>query len=288
MLGPLKGLTSLLCLFTSFAVAAQTRVIDKPETIIVRSGSLKLRALLWRPTGRGRFPAILFCAGTGQNPAPDNVGRTFAEHGYVFLALYRRGQGLSAHQGEESGAQVIREGNERGDDAANRLQLELLDGEQLDEQRNALLILKSLRGIDSRRIAVVGHSFGGLLAILLAEEDPTIRAVINFSGAAASWNRSQALRERLIAATRRLRSPVFSIYTANDYSTTAGEILEGELSRLRKLNRLKIFPAFGQTQFEGHNIIYFAISTWENDVFTFLDEIVKRQARKTNSKKLQD
>lgn len=271
-----------LCLFTPVAVAAQTRALDNPETVIVRSGSLTLRALLWRPEGRGPFPAVLFCAGSGQNPSPDNVGRKFAEHGYIFLALYRRGQGLSADQGEAVSVLVTRERDERGDDAANRLQLQLLEGEQLDEQRSALLVLKALRGVDSRRIALVGHSFGGSLAFLLAEEDRSIRAIINFGGAAASWNRSPPLRERLIAATRKLKTPVFSIYAANDYSTAPGKVLEAELSKMRKVNRLKIFPPFGQTEREGHHLIYLSIESWENDVFTFLDEVVGRQPRKTN------
>jgi len=39
---------------------------------------------------------------------------------------------------------VTRERTSKGDDAANQLQLKLLEGEQLDEERNGLAVLRSL------------------------------------------------------------------------------------------------------------------------------------------------
>jgi dipeptidyl aminopeptidase/acylaminoacyl peptidase len=108
--------------------------------------------------------------------------------------------------------------------------------------------------------------------MLLAERDPSIRAVINFAGGAGSWTRSAYLRERLISAARKLTTPVFYIHAANDYSTLPGEVLDAELARLDKPHRLKIFPACGVTVNEGHNLIYLSIATWERDVFAFLDE----------------
>src|SRR4030095_12302361 len=101
----------VICLF--FAVSAQSQTAVRPQVIVVRSGSLKLRALLWKPSGRGPFPAVLFCPGSGQSPPPHSLGRLFAKHGYFFLALYRRGQGLSSDQGEESGSLVIRQRSAR-------------------------------------------------------------------------------------------------------------------------------------------------------------------------------
>ena len=32
----------------------------RPDTVEIRSGTLTLHALLWRPAGRGPFPAVLF------------------------------------------------------------------------------------------------------------------------------------------------------------------------------------------------------------------------------------
>jgi hypothetical protein len=38
----------------------------KPETAVVQDGSITLHALLWRPQGRGPFPAILCNHGSGR------------------------------------------------------------------------------------------------------------------------------------------------------------------------------------------------------------------------------
>jgi dienelactone hydrolase len=163
----------------------------------------------------------------------------------------------------------------KGDDAANRLQLRLLEGEELQQEFSGLEALRALPIVDRSRVAVIGYSFGGSLAMLIAEHDPSVRAVINFGAAAGSWNRSAYLRERLIAAARKLTVPIFLIYAANDYSTAPGEVLDGELAKRGNVHRLTIYPPFGRTATEGHSLIYLSMATWERDVFAFLDERVR-------------
>ena len=269
----------LLFLFT-FTTTTNSQLATRASVVTVRSGSLKLRALIWRPKGQGPFPAVLFCPGSGQPPSLNALGRLFAQHGYVFFALYRSGQDLSIGQGEESAVVVNRERTTNGDDAANRLQHKLLEGEQLDEERNGLAVLRSLPGVDTSRVAIVGHSFGGSLALLLAAEDPSIRAVIIFGGAAASWVRSSYLRESLFSAVRKLSNPVFFVYADNDYSTAPGKVLDSAVASQGKTHLLKIYPAFGQTQSEGHNIIYLSKETWERDVFDFLNQNLTTHSQK--------
>lgn len=262
----------LFLTFLTCTATIESQTVTPTSLATVPSGSLKLRARLWKPKGRGPFPAVLFCPGSGQPPSLNTLGPLFAKHGYVFLALYRRGQGLSSDQGEESSVLWTRERAAKGDDAANRLQLQLLEGEQLDEQRDALAVLRSLPGVDSNRVAIVGHSFGGSLALLLAAEDSRIRAVIIFGGAAGSWERSSYLRESLTAAVRKISMPVFCVYAENDYSTAPAKVLDSQLQARGAVHRLEIYPAFGRTQSEGHNIIYLSMPTWERDVFDFLNE----------------
>ena len=261
----------LLTLFT-FATTANSQQASRPSVVTVESGSLKLRALLFKPEGQGPFPTVLFCPGSGQPPSLNALGQLFARHGYIFFAMYRSGQGPSSSQGEESAVVVNRERATKGDGAANRLQLKLLEGEQLDEEHNALAVLRSLPGVDKSRLAIVGHSFGGSLALLLAAEEPQIRAVISFGGAAGSWNRSPYLRESLTSAVRKLSNPVFFAYAANDYSTKPAEELHAEMVAHGKEHVLKLYAAFGRSQAEGHNIVYLSMETWERDVFDFLGE----------------
>ena len=133
--------------------------------------------------------------------------------------------------------------------------------------------------MDRRQVAVVGHSFGGSLTLLVAERDRSLRAAINFASAAGSWEGSADLRARLIAAVGRLTAPVFFVYAANDFSVAPGKVLDAEMTRRSKAHRLKVFSAFGQTPYEGHWFIYQGITSWEHDVFAFLDKYMKRRAR---------
>ena len=70
--------------------------------------------------------------------------------------------------------------------------------------------------------------------------------------------------------------PVVFIHAANDYDTSAGRALATELERLNKPHILKIYPPFGQSQDDGHNLVYYAVPVWEAEVFAFLNRYVGR------------
>ena len=230
-----------------------------PDTVVVSSGSLRLRALLWRPKGAGPFPAVLHTHGSSGRTFdrdPNALGATFARHGYVMLLVFRRGQGLSADQGDNMTEILARRQADSGAASFNRLQLQLLETDHRTDAFAGLAYLRALGFVDPRRIAVVGHSFGGSLALLMAERDSTLRAVVDFAGAAASWTRSPPLRARLLSAVRHTTVPTMFLQSANDYSVAPGRTLAGAMGRLGKRQQLKIYPAFGASASDGHAIIY--------------------------------
>jgi carboxymethylenebutenolidase len=258
-----------------------------PETMVVPSGNLRLKAFLWKPAGTGPFPAVLFNHGSGSTDAAHTgefaiteaagkLAPVFVKHGYAFLYLFRRGQGLSADQAPFMEDVLQREKAAKGDEARKRLQFVLLTTDQLDDVMAGLSLLKTLKGVDARRVAVLGHSFGGQLTLLAAERDSTLRAAVTFGAAAASWEGSSEVRERLLAALRRTDVPIMLLHAANDYSTAAGKAMDSELARLNKPHVLKICPPFGKTSDDGHMFVYTDIAAWETDVFGFLDDYVKR------------
>ena len=122
----------------------------------------------------------------------------------------------------------------------------------------------------------MGHSFGGQLTLLTAEQDSTLRAAVTFGAAAASWEGSSELRDRMLTAARSTTVPIMLIQAANDYSTAPGHALAEELARAGKPYVLKIYPPFGKRADEGHNFVYTDVTEWEDDVFGFLDAHVKR------------
>jgi dipeptidyl aminopeptidase/acylaminoacyl peptidase len=256
-----------------------------PETVVVPSGKLQLKGFLWKPNGPGLFPAVLFNHGSGGADANHTAGfpitetaeklaPLFLKHGYAFLYLFHRGQGLSA---EPFMQDILRqEEAAKGKEARQHLQFMLATTDHLDDVMAGLSFLKTAPVIDPKRIAIVGHSFGGQLTLLAAERDNTLRAAVTFAAAAGSWERSLELRERLRAAAEKTTAPIMLIQAANDYSTAPSEELADELRRLHKSYVLKIYPPVGRTADDGHNLLYLAIPQWERDVFGFLDEHVKR------------
>ncbi len=214
-------------------------------------------------------------AGMQITEAADILAPFFLKHGYAFLYPFRRGHGPSADQAPFMQDVLRREEEARGKEARQHLQFTLLTTEQLDDVMAALAFLKSSPRIDSHRIAVAGHSFGGQLTLLAAERDPTIRAAVTFAAAAHSWDRSPELRARLLSALSKTNAAIMLIHAENDYGTTAGRAMADELERLHKPHLLKLYPAVGLTSDDGHGMLYEDIPAWEDDVFKFLDQYAK-------------
>jgi carboxymethylenebutenolidase len=202
--------------------------------------------MLWRPQGRGPFPAILLNHGSGREELEclgpyqrnaEKLGPVFARHGYVFFYLFRRGLGPSADQGANALDLMNREFAAHGQEARNALQLQLLENREMADALSGLKFLRALPYVDAQEVAVVGHSFGGSLTVLLAERDPSLRAVVIFSGAGYSFDRSPELRARLLTAIDSIAAPVFFIHAENDYSLSSGKVLDAHRDRTGRQHR---------------------------------------------------
>ena len=129
MIQPRLFILAALILTSTLVTTAKGQASGGPETVVVNNGSVTLHALLWRPQGPGRFPAILLNHGSGRTREElerlgpyegqaDILGPVFARHGYVFLFLFRRGVGLSTDQGTNAidlmNGELRRAGRRRG------------------------------------------------------------------------------------------------------------------------------------------------------------------------------
>jgi dienelactone hydrolase len=277
----------VLLVLTLTLAKAQGQTPGGPETVVIHNGSATLHAVLWRPQGRGPFPAILLNHGSGRTredlerlgPYEQNaerLGPVFARHGYVFLYLFRRGVGLSSDQGANAVDLMNSESPAYGLEARNALQLQLLDNREMGDALSALKFLRAVPYVDAKDVALVGHSFGGSLTVLMAEREPNLRAIVVFSGAGYSFDTSPELRARLLAAVDHIAAPVFFIHAENDYSLSSGKVLDARRQQIGKPHRLKIYPPIGHTVDDGHDFLHLGVNIWEPDVFAFLDENMQR------------
>lgn len=265
----------------------QSHSIGTPETVVVHNGAITLHALLYHPQGRGPFPAVLLNHGSGRTREQlrrlgpyegqaEILGPVFARHGYLVLFLFRQGVGLSSDQGASAIELMNIELAAHGQNARNALQLDLLENRELRDAAAGLAFLRGFPEVDGRKLAIVGHSFGGSLTILQAEKEPKLRAVVIFSGAGYSWDRSPELRARLLTAVAHVQAPVLFIHAANDYSLNPGKELDARRQQLGKPHLLKIYPPIGNTPDDGHNFPLLGVSVWEPDVFAFLDQQMRK------------
>ena len=163
------------------------------ERVTFKSDKLTLVGFLFKPDGQGPFPGLIWNHGSerspGTTPQFDAVAAIFVPAGYVVFAPMRRGHGDSEGRYIQDELERERQGGN-----AHRLQVRLLEGEQLDDQLAGQAYLKSLPYVDQSRLAVAGCSYGGIQTLLAAERGAGLQ------GGGGDLARGAELEPQLIAA----------------------------------------------------------------------------------------
>jgi dienelactone hydrolase len=93
----------LTVLMAPFQTGAQLSASSGPARVSFPSGSVTLGGTVYKPQGEGPFPTVVYNHGSAPGSVNDlafeQLGPLFVQHGWVFFAPYRRGQGLSAAAG---------------------------------------------------------------------------------------------------------------------------------------------------------------------------------------------
>jgi len=261
----LAGLLALL-LFLPASTLAQSS--PNPVEVTFPSGNLVLHGFLYKPEGKGPFPAVLWNHGSERRPGwlPE-LAPLFLSRGYILFIPHRHGQGRSP--GEYVMDLLERANQSGGAQARSRKLVELME-EHLEDQMAALAYLKSVPEVDQQRIAVAGCSFGGIQTVLMAEKGLDLRAAVDFAGAAQNWEHSAELRARMTEAVRHAQTPIFFIQAKNDYDVSPSRDLAAAMEKSSKPHELEIFPKFGKSNQEAHEFCIHGGEIWADQVFSFL------------------
>jgi carboxymethylenebutenolidase len=272
MMGSIPALM-LLMMFPSFSF---THSFTK-QVVTFPSGALRLRGIVFRPEGKGPFPAVIYNHGSYKDPteAIEILGPVFAARGWVLFAPYRRGQGLSAAEGPFIGDEIAAARRTGGLPAAEATMIQLLGSDHLNDQLAALAWLKTQDFVSPDRIAVAGNSFGGVESVLGAERG-SYCAAVDASGGAESWRLSPELQDLMTHAVRNPRAPIFFFQAANDYDLSPSRELSAAMKTAQKTYEVKIYPAYGASPEEGHSFAYRGSSVWADDVFAFFEKHCNR------------
>jgi len=235
-----------LLLLVSIALALGA-CVSAGAMVNYRTGKPELSGRLCKPDGPGPFPTVIFNhggLGTIIGGAPDATCAALSKAGYVGFAPIRRlTRSLSGH---------------------------------LDDVGAALDYVRSVPGVDARRIAMIGFSRGAMLSYQFAAGRRDIKALVLM--AAAAGRRGDGLT-RLEAGS--VAAPILMLVAANDTGsrTTMGGNVKSYMTKLAALlksakrdHRLIIYPPYGG---DGHQL-FFNVGSYWSDVTAFLDRHLKR------------
>jgi dienelactone hydrolase len=169
------------------------------------------------------------------------IGELLTRAGYAVLIPERRGYGRS--DGPTWGEEVGRS-NER---VVPRLEAET------DDVLAAARYLQALPFVDSKRIGIMGWSFGGVVTMFAVSRTREFAVAVNQAGGALSWNGNAAMRSALVAAAEKATTPALLLVAQNDRTTASITTVGDILTRRGVPHRMVIYEPFAPPQSPGTN-----------------------------------
>ncbi len=265
----------------------------KYEIVKFKSGNLTLCGALWKPDGKGPFPAVVYNHGSeqqnGLGKMYGGVGRFYASHGFVCLLPLRRGHSFVYHGQTLCTSEGVYFSQRQKQAApagtpAHQWNMSWLQQQDIDNDDVVAAVnwLETQPFVDPKLVIMSGISFGGIQTCLAAQRELPIRAFIPFAPGAMSWVQIPELHDRLKQALEKANAPVFLLQAQNDYNLGPSQYLGPVLDQKGPPNRHKIYPPFAVE--EGHKgghggFACRGMSIWSPDVFAFLKDVLGTQLK---------
>lgn len=160
---------------------------------------LKFAGTLTKPTSGKHFPAVLLISGSGSQ---DRNSELMGHKPFLVLADYLTRQGIAVLRVDDRGVG----GSERGVQQPT-------SEDFAQDARAAVAFLKSRRDIDRKKIGLIGHSEGGIIAPMVATQSKDVAFVVLLAapgvrGAEVLTQQSDAMQtaQGIPAAARQLNA----------------------------------------------------------------------------------
>lgn len=154
------------------------------EDVTFLNGSDTLAGTLTMPSQGSRFPAVVLITGSGaQNRDEEIMGHK------PFLVI--------ADHLTRNGVAVLRY-DDRGTGSSTGNFADATTTDFVTDTRAAVEFLKKRKEINSRKIGLIGHSEGGVIAPMVAASDDKIRFVVMLAGVGIRCDKLLLLQKRLI------------------------------------------------------------------------------------------
>lgn len=214
------------------------------------NGDHNLAGTLTIPEGKGPFPAVALISGSG----PQDRDETLLGHKpFLVLADHLTKNGVAVLRYDDRGT-AESEGN-----FASATSLDFAD-----DAEAAMIFLQGRNEVDSKKIGLIGHSEGGLIAPIVAARNPEVSFIVLLAGPGLKGNEILLLQSALISKAagvfpkiielnRKVSEGVYQEIVAEADDEKARENISKRVAEL-----VADQPAFFQQQyqkaFEGQNL----------------------------------
>jgi pimeloyl-ACP methyl ester carboxylesterase len=156
-----------------------------------KSAGIKLAATLTIPQGKGPFPAVVLITGSGPQDRDESL---LGHKPFLILADYLTRRGIAVLRADDRGI-----GGSQGDFAAAATPDFVTDTEA------GVAYLKTRSEIDPHQIGLIGHSEGGIVAPLVAVQNPDIAFIVLMAGPSVPLAQVLSAQLRLILEASGMR-----------------------------------------------------------------------------------
>jgi uncharacterized protein len=195
-----------------------------------QSKGVKLAGTLTIPEGKGPFPAVVLITGSGSQDRDETI---FGHKPFFVLADHLTRQGIAVLRVDDRGV-----GGSSGP-------VEATSAEYADDVRAGVAQLKSRPEIDAKKIGLLGHSEGGIIALMIAADSKDIAFIVlmassAFPGKDILFQQGEALlkasgaSETELAMQRQIQTKLFEIIAATADNTAAQKAMEIAVAELAK------------------------------------------------------